>query len=83
MCDICGWMLCPPSCPSYDGRDAERGMSLGRCAVCGRFLYEDSDFFVEGTKITCAKCLPRATRRSTWDVNNVDISRMLIAKGEK
>lgn len=56
MCDICGRMFCPPSCPSYEGRDAERGLSLGRCAVCGAYLYEDSDFFVDGYKLFCDGC---------------------------
>ena len=41
-------MFCPPSCPSYEGRDAELGMSIGRCARCGAYLYEDSDFFADG-----------------------------------
>lgn len=56
MCDICGRMLCPPSCPSYDGRDSERGMSLGRCAECGAYLYEDSDFFIDRQKLFCKPC---------------------------
>ena len=56
MCDICGRMFCPPSCPSYDGRDAEHGLSFGRCARCGAYLYEDSDFFVDGYKLFCKDC---------------------------
>jgi hypothetical protein len=56
MCDICGRMFCPPSCPSYEGRDAELGMSIGRCARCGAYLYEDSDFFADGCKLFCKNC---------------------------
>ena len=60
MCDICGRMFCPPSCPSYDGRDAERGVSLGKCAECGAFLYGDDDFFADGFKLLCFYCHTRA-----------------------
>ena len=56
MCDICGRTFCPPSCPSYEGRDAELGMSIGRCARCGAYLYEDSDFFADGCKLFCKNC---------------------------
>lgn len=49
-------MFCPPSCPSYEGRDAELGMSIGRCARCGAYLYEDSDFFFDGFKLFCKNC---------------------------
>lgn len=56
MCDICNFFFCPPSCPSYDGQDAEFGTRLGYCGGCGREIHTENDFFTAGSYLLCAAC---------------------------
>ena len=56
MCEICKRFICPPACPSYDGRSAEKGKRIAVCRVCGAELYADSDFFVKGATFLCKIC---------------------------
>lgn len=56
MCSICGKYLCPPACPSYRGDSAELGKRVGICRKCGRYIYENEDYYGSvGAKI-CEDC---------------------------
>ena len=56
MCKECGRMICPSSCPGYNGRLAGKGSILGRCALCGRHVYADEVFYSRDGVIVCLEC---------------------------
>lgn len=56
MCQICGKYLCPPACPSYRGRSAERGYKICECSACGTFLCEYDTIKHSYGKPYCQDC---------------------------
>lgn len=56
MCEICRKYLCPPACPSYVGRSAERGKTVFRCADCGKLLHEYDDYIIDYGNPYCLAC---------------------------
>ncbi|MBP3314184.1 MAG: hypothetical protein J6M03_00035 [Clostridia bacterium] len=56
MCEICRRFICPPACPSYNGRNVEYGRRRGVCASCGKELYSSDEIYGSFTKILCKKC---------------------------
>jgi len=59
MCRFCGKYLCPAGCPNYEGRSAERGRVICRCALCGSLLREDDIVEFSYGKPYCFKCSDR------------------------
>ena len=53
MCEICGQYFCYPSCPAYDGRSAELGKYLFRCAKCGERMFEADNYTIYNGKPFC------------------------------
>ena len=56
MCDICGRPICPPACPSYNGRSAELGHRVGICRKCGRSIYTGESARQEFDSLVCGEC---------------------------
>jgi hypothetical protein len=56
MCDLCGKRICAASCPSYDEQTAGSGQVRGKCAVCGKALYQDSKTVRKCGSLLCSEC---------------------------
>ena len=56
MCEICGGYFCYPSCPSYDGDNAELGRRLYWCSSCGCSIHEADRYTVDGDNVYCEDC---------------------------
>ena len=61
MCQICRKYKCPPSCPSYDGESAERGVRVAFCAACGSSLCEYDYIEYSYGKPYCCDCIKMNT----------------------
>lgn len=66
MCQICGKYLCPPACPSYRGRSAERGDKICECSVCGAFLCEYDIVKYSYGKPYCRDCYIELIAEKKW-----------------
>ena len=62
MCDICKKFICPPACPSYDGRSAEHGKRIAVCAICKEPIYLGDLYFASTKLILCSRCYAREQR---------------------
>lgn len=56
ICDICNQYVCPSSCPSFEGKLASLGASLGRCFYCSSNAYENDGHHSYNGKILCDEC---------------------------
>ncbi|MBQ8388167.1 MAG: hypothetical protein IJX46_04520 [Clostridia bacterium] len=54
MCNECHFTYCPEACPGYDGNG---GRPLGRCALCGSYIYADDKHTEGNGELYCADCL--------------------------
>ena len=63
MCEICGQYFCYPSCPAYDGRSAELGKYLFRCAKCGERMFEADNYTIYNGKPFCDDCADKMSGR--------------------
>ena len=69
MCEICRRFICPPTCPSYEGRSAEYGRRRGVCRRCGEELYRSDEIF-GGRLCLCRSCfreIEKKEKRSKRD----------------
>ena len=56
MCEICRMQICPPSCPTYEGKRAGSGKAIGRCAVCESLIYQGEIYFYNRDRSVCEDC---------------------------
>ena len=62
MCNICRKFICPPACPSYEGRSSERGLRVAVCRICGEFIYRGGGRFLNDRHPLCFDCYLRERR---------------------
>jgi hypothetical protein len=62
MCDICKKFICPPACPSYDGRSAEHGKRIADCAICKEPIYLGDLCFARTKLVLCSRGYAREQR---------------------
>ena len=61
MCPECHQMICPPGCPAYSGRSAERGKAIIFCEFCGFPIWSGDRYYSVGTRQFCRNCLEYAS----------------------
>ena len=44
--------FCPDGCPSGDMRGP-----VGRCEICGKYIYSESEYVANGDELYCASCV--------------------------
>ena len=52
MCEECYMIFCPDGCPNCDS-----GGPIGRCEICGEYIYSGSEYVANDEKLYCASCV--------------------------
>lgn len=55
MCRVCKRLICPPSCPNFEG-ERKTGRRI-RCVMCGEALTAESGFYQRHGFPYCEDCL--------------------------
>lgn len=56
ICNYCKKIICPSSCPEFNGYLPELGDSVGLCFECSTFVYEGDSHFSHDGKLLCREC---------------------------
>ena len=53
MCQECYMTFCPDSCPGSEPDDTP----LGRCEICERYIYPESEYVSNDERLYCLECV--------------------------
>ena len=56
MCAICLSYKCLPFCPNFEGESYELGHPIGKCGICGRYIYWNEEIRADGDITYCEDC---------------------------
>ena len=71
MCEICGGVFCPESCPGYRGYSPEGGLPIGKCSVCEEYVSGEERYYLFFGRLLCEKCRGMAVDR----IKRIEIGR--------